>query len=107
MLVGTSDCGKKFLLKPEKKIFNCFVTPAKGTFKWVGTENSECVFWWSQKVILWSDLLKLLEMEPIQVLVPKTHFAENPIWTKDTPIFAKSKTKLQKYECTQVKLKQI
>lgn len=34
MLVGTSNCGKTFLLKPLKKIFSCFVTPTKG----VGTE---------------------------------------------------------------------
>ena len=106
MLVGTSNCGKTFLLKPLKKIFNCFVTPTKGTFNWVGAENSECVFLndfrWSEKVIPWSDLLNLLEGEPIQVPVPKTHYAENPMWTKDTPIFATSKTKIRKYECGQV-----
>ena len=106
MLVGTSNCGKTFLLKPLKKNFNCFVTPTKGTFNWVGAENSECVFLndfrWNEKVIPWSNLLNLLEEEPIQVPVPKTHYAENPMWTKDTPIFAMSKTKIRKYECGQV-----
>ena len=106
MLVGTSNCSKTFLLKPLKKIFNCFVTLTKGTFNWVGAENSECVFLndfrWSKKVVPWSDLLNLLEEKPIQVLPPKTHYAENPMWTKDKPIFETSKTKIQKYECGQV-----
>ena len=75
MLVGTSNCGKTFPLKPPKKISNCFVTPTKGTFNWVGTENSECVFLngfhWSEKVIPWSDLLNLLEESPFRCRYPK------------------------------------
>ena len=55
MLVGTSNSGKIFLLKPLKIIVSCFVTPAKGTVNWVGAENSQCVFLndfrWSTKVI--------------------------------------------------------
>ena len=55
MLVGTSNSGKIFLLKPLKIIVSCFVTPAKGTINWVGAENSQCVFLndfrWSTKVI--------------------------------------------------------
>lgn len=103
ILVGPSNCAKTFLLKPLKNLYKCFITPTKGTFNWVGAEKSECVFLndfrWSDRVIPWSDLLNLLEGEPIQVPVPKTHFAENPMWTRDTPIFATSKSKLRKYEC--------
>ena len=33
--------------------------------------------------------------------VPKTHYTEYPMWAKDTPIFATSKTKARKYECEQ------
>ena len=34
--------------------------------------------------------------------VPKTHYAENPTWARDTPVFATSKTKkYQKSECGQ------
>ena len=40
--------------------------------------------------IRWVDLLNLLDGELIQVPISKT-YAENPYWTKDTPIFATSK----------------
>ena len=43
VLVETSSCGKTFLLKPLKKNSNCFVTPTKSIFSWVGAKNSECV----------------------------------------------------------------
>ena len=46
--------------------------------------------------------LNLLEGEPIQMPVPKTHYAENPMWARDTSVFATSKTKkYQKSECGQ------
>ena len=55
MLVGTSNCGKTFPLKPLKKFFSCFVTPTKVTFNWVGTGNSDCAFLnyfrWSEEFI--------------------------------------------------------
>ena len=43
-----------------------------------------------------------LEGEPIQVPVPKTHYAENPYLTTDTPIFATSKSRIRKYERGQI-----
>lgn len=102
MLVGRSNCAKTFLLLPLTKIFKCFSSPTKGTFNWVGADKSECVilndFRWSEKVMPWSDLLNLLEGFEIHVPVPKTHFAENPVWTADTPIFATSKSRIRKYE---------
>ena len=106
MLVGNTNCGKTFLLKPLTKLYKCFQSPTASTFSWVGAVKSKCIFLndfrWTEKVILWSDLLSLLEGEAIQVTVPKTHFAENPIWTNDTPIFATSKSKLRKYERSQI-----
>ena len=106
LLVGNSNCGKTFLLKPLTQIFKCFQTPASSTFNWVGAEKSECVllndFRWSERVIPWSDFLNLLEGEVIHIPVPKTHFAEDAVWSADTPIFATSKTKIRKYERGQV-----
>ena len=46
--------------------------------------------------------MNLLEGEPVQVPVPKTHYAENPYWTKGTPIFATSKSWIRKYERGQI-----
>ena len=70
------------------------------------SDKSECAilndFRWSDKIIPWADLLNLLEGEPIQVSVPKTHYAENPYGTKDTPIFATSKSRIRKYERGQI-----
>lgn len=106
LLVGNSNCGKTFLLKPVTKIFQTFQTPATSTFNWVGAEKAECVFLndfrWSERLIPWSDFLNLLEGEPIHVPAPKTHFAQDALWTADTPIFATSKSKIRKYERGQI-----
>lgn len=102
LLVGNSNCGKTFLLKPLTKIFQTFQAPATSTFNWVGAEKAECVFLndfrWSERIISWGDFLNLLEGEPIHIPVPKTHFAQDVLWTKDTPILATSKSKTRKYE---------
>ena len=47
----------------------------------------------------WSDLLNLLEGAPVHLSAPKTHFAEDILWTKDTAIFATSKKPIRKYDC--------
>ena len=79
ILVGNSNCGKTFLLKPLTKMHLCFTSPTSGTFNWVGAEKSECVilddFRWSDKIMPRADLLNLLEGELIQVSVLKTHYA--------------------------------
>ena len=98
--------GKNFLLKPLTKICQCFTSPTSGTFNWVGAENSEFLilndFRWSDKIIPGVDLLNILEGEPIQVPVLKTHYAEDPYWTKDTPIFATLKSWIRTYEGGQI-----
>ena len=105
ILVANSNCGKTFLLKLLTKIYQCFTYPTSGTFDWAGAEKSECVisndFRWSDKIIPWPDLLNLLEGEPVQVPVPKTHYVENPYWRKRTPIFATSKSRIRKCELGQ------
>ena len=106
ILVDNSNCGKTLLLKPLTKLKHCFTSPTSGKFNWLGAEKSECVilndFRWSYKIIPWADLLNLLEGEPMQVPVPKTNYAENPYWTKDTSIFATSNSQIRNYEPGQI-----
>ena len=40
-IYGPANCGKTFLLSPLKKILECFMNPASGTFAWLGIENAE------------------------------------------------------------------
>ena len=44
MVTNPVNCGKTFLLHPLTQIFEFFVSPATGTFAWVGAENAEVVF---------------------------------------------------------------
>jgi len=89
-------------LKPLAEIYNTFINPASGTFAWVGAESAEVVFLndfrWSEKIMPWSDLLNLLEGTPIHIPAPKTHFAEDILWTRLSPIFCTSQAKIRKYE---------
>ena len=41
MLVGPYNCGKTFLIKPLKLIFDCFVTPSASTFNWQEIADKE------------------------------------------------------------------
>ena len=103
MIVGKTNRGKSFLFLPLTKIFKTFSNPATGTFALVGAEKKEVLFLndfrWSEKVMAWSDLLNLLEGAPVHLSAPKTHFAEDILWTKDTAIFATSKKPIRKYDC--------
>ena len=102
MIIGPANCGKTFLLQPLTKIYNAFVSPAHGTFAWVGAQDAEVVLLndlrWSEKLISWSDFLNLLEGFPIHIQAPKTHFAGDILWDKKTPIFATSSSRLRKYD---------
>ena len=59
LIVGPANCGKTFMLKPLKEIFNTFQNPATGSFAWIGVEESDIIllndFRWSEKVISWQD----------------------------------------------------
>jgi len=87
-------------------IYKAFISPASGTFAWVGAESSEVVFLndfrWSEKIMPWTDLLNLLEGAPVHISAPKTHFAEDILWSKDTPIFSTSDAIIRKYECGKI-----
>ena len=79
LIVGPTDCGKTFVLKPLCDIFHAFVNPATGSFAWVGVHECEIIylndFRWTDKIISWQDFLRLLEGDKIHVPTPKTHFA--------------------------------
>lgn len=95
MIVGAANCGKTFLLNPLNEIFNTFSNPASTSFAWVGAEKAECIFLndfrWSPSVIQWHDFLLLLEGQLVHLPAPKTHYAKDIAFNKDTPIFATGK----------------
>ncbi|XP_033630881.1 uncharacterized protein LOC117292827, partial [Asterias rubens] len=95
MITGPANCGKTFLLNPLNKIYNVFTNPATTTFAWVGAEQSEIIFLndfrWTSQIIPWQDLLLLLEGQLVHLPAPKSHFAQDLILNKDTPIFCTRK----------------
>lgn len=46
----------------------------------------------------WSDFLNLLEGLPVHLPAPKTHFAEDILWNRKTPILATSSMRICKYD---------
>ena len=95
MIVGPANCAKTFLLNPLNVIFNTFSNPASTSFAWVGAEQAECIFLndfrWSPAVIQWHDFLLMLEGQLVHLPAPKSHYAKDIVFEKDTPIFATGK----------------
>ena len=95
MIVGPANCGKTFMLNPLNKVFHTFCNPATTTFAWVGAEKAECIFLndfrWSPQVISWHDILLMLEGQQVHIPAPKTHYANDLVFDKDTQIFATGK----------------
>ena len=64
-------------------------------------EQAEIIFLndfrWSEKLISWQDLLKLLEGDAVHIAALKTHFWKDIIMNKDTPIFATSIFRIRSY----------
>lgn len=101
LIVGPANCGKTFILKPLCDLFDAFVNPASGTFAWVGVEEAEIIFLndfrWSERILAWQDMLRLLEGDKVHVPTPKTHFARDIIFDKDTPIFCTAPSRLRNF----------
>ena len=101
LIIGPANCGKTFMLKPLSDIYNAFSNPSTNSFAWVGMEESEIIFLndfrWTEKLISWQDLLKLLEGDIVHIAAPKTHFAKDLVMDKDTPIFATSVSRVRSY----------
>lgn len=99
MIVGPANCGKTFLLRPLCTIFQCFINPASTSFAWVGAEKAEVIFLndfrWSSQIIPWHDLLQMLEGQPVHLSAPKTHYAQDLLLHKDTPIFCTSSSRIR------------
>lgn len=93
-LHGVANCGKTFLLSPLATIYNTFSNPATGTFAWVGVEDCEIIllndFRWSQSIIAWADMLRLLEGDVVHLPCPKNFCKRDIELRKDTPVFATS-----------------
>ncbi|KAK2549578.1 hypothetical protein P5673_029967 [Acropora cervicornis] len=95
MICGPANSGKTFLLNPLTSIYDTFSNPASTSFAWVGAEDAECIFLndfrWSQQVIQWHDFLLMLEGQVVHLPAPKTHYAKDIVFEKDTPIFCTGK----------------
>ena len=102
MFIGAANGWKILALNPLTEVLKCFVSPVSGTFAWVGGEKANVIFlndWrWNDKLVIWTDFLKLLEGLPMHIEAPKTHFAEDILWDVKTPIFATSSTQLKKVD---------
>jgi hypothetical protein len=54
-------------------------------------------FRWTERILPWQDLLCLLEGDKIHIPTPKTHFAQDVILEKDTPIFCTGPSRIRKF----------
>ena len=104
IIVGPTNCGKSFLLKPLMLIYNAFSIPAADKYAWVGADRAEIIllndFRWSKDVIEWKSLLLLLEGDIVKLPAPKNHFSSDVYIDKDTPVFATSKSVINTGEVT-------
>lgn len=92
LIIGEADCAKTFLLDPLRQIFNTYTNPGNNKYTWQDAEDCSVIFLndfrWSQDIISWSDLLLLLEGQPVRFPAPKNHRAKDILFTRDVPIFA-------------------
>ena len=95
MIVGATNCGKTFLLRPLELLYNTFSNPAADKYAWVGAAKAEIIwlndFRWTRELIEWKSLLLLLEGDRVNLPAPKYHFATDVCIDSDVPIFATSK----------------
>ncbi len=74
MIVGPTNCGKTFLLRPLELIFKIFSNPAADRYAWVGAEHAEIIFLndlrWSKELIEWKSFLLLLEGDRVNLPAP-------------------------------------
>ena len=99
LIVGPTNCGKTFLLKPLEQIFKTFCNPANNQYAWVGSDEAEVIllqdFRWPSELISWKDLLLLLEGEIVKLPSPKNHYAKDVCINTDIPVFATSKRPIE------------
>ena len=95
MICGPANSGKTFLLNPLTCVYKTFCNPACTSYAWEGAEEAECIFLndfrWSQQIIQWHAFLLMLEGQMVHLPAPKTHYAKDIVFDKDTPIFCTGK----------------
>ena len=91
-----ANCGKTFILDPLRIIFNTFLSPASCSYAWLGVEDKEVIFLhdfrWSPLILPWSDMLLLLEGHVMHFAAPKTSYSKDIECSRDTPVFAATKS---------------
>lgn len=103
MIVGPSNTGKSFLLKPLQAIFGekLFENPSMDKYGWSGVENCQAVFLndfrYCKELIPWGVFLLFLEGETVNLPTPKNHFADDIRINRqnDLPIFATAGGKIE------------
>ena len=95
MICGPANLVKTFILNPLSSVYTTFCNPACMSFAWVGAEDAKCIFLndfrWSSQIIPWHDFLLMLEGQMVHLPAPKTQYAKDIVFDKDTPIFCTSK----------------
>ena len=73
---------------------NVFSNPSSARYAFVGVEKCEIMMLndlrWTPKMISWSELLNLLEVQTVHLAAPKTHFSQDIELSVDMPVFATS-----------------
>lgn len=84
ILVGGSNCGKSFLLRPLQRIYACFCSPAFNSYSFAGVEDKEIIFLddWrfsavDSKPIPWGQMLLLLDGAEVNLSRPRNIFADD------------------------------
>ena len=99
MIVGPANCGKTFMLDPLNDMFRVFTNPASTSYAWLGAENVDVIFLndfrYSQEILAWQDMLLLLEGQTIHFAAPKSTYAKDIMFDRDTPIFATGKEQIR------------
>ena len=97
-ITGPANCGKTFILDPLRVICKTFVSPATCSYAWLGVEEKEVIFLnnfrYTPAILPWSDMLLLLEGHVVQFAAPKTTYARDIEFSRDTPVFATSKSSI-------------
>lgn len=104
MIIGDTNCAKSFMFLPLMHMFTCFTCPSGSAFNFVGAHEKEVLLFndiryeangkGDKEFLPWKSFLNLLEGAPINIPMPKNHFASDVQWTKRQPVFATSDRKI-------------
>ena len=97
-ITGPANCGKAFILDPQRVIYKTFVSPATCSYAWLGVEETEVIFLndfrYTPAILPWNDMLLLLEGHVVHIAAPKNSYARGIEFTFDTPVFATPKSSI-------------